>query len=162
MAGKTRITSAAKKARTPKEKRKCCHIKKSWGLAIPIIPTTQMNFVGDGSLWIKWPSPILRLQQILTIASIRNICFNIETGYHRETSHVLPIGLQFFAKKSSDYKTTQLTPKEYAHVMSEIATWATEQQLNQNVFQKCIGNYIYTVENNGFGNFRIINRRKTK
>lgn len=62
MAGKTRITSAAKKARTPKEKRKCCHIKKSWGLAIPIIPTTQMNFVGDGSLWIKWPSPILRLQ----------------------------------------------------------------------------------------------------
>lgn len=26
-------------------------------------------------------------------ASIRNICFNIETGYHRETSHVLPIGL---------------------------------------------------------------------
>lgn len=78
------------------------------------------------------------------------------------TGRTLPIGLQFFAKKSSDYKTTQLTPKEYAHVMSEIATWATEQQLNQNVFQKCIGNYIYTVENNGFGNFRIINRRKTK
>lgn len=161
MAGKTRITSAAKKARTPK-KENAVLLKKSWDLAIPIIPTTQMNFVGAGSLWIKWLSPILRLQQILSTASIRNICFNIETGYHRETSHVLPIGLQFFAKKSSDYKTIQLTPKEYAHVMSEIATWATEQQLNQNVFQKCIGNYIYTVENNGFGNFRIINRRKTK
>lgn len=29
-------------------------------------------------------------------------------------------------------------------------------------FYKCIGKYVYTVENNEFGNFRIINRRKIK
>lgn len=31
--------------------------------------------------------------------------------------------------------------------MSEIATWVTEQQLNQKVFNKSIGKYAYTVEN---------------
>lgn len=36
------------------------------------------------------------------------------------------LAYSFLRKKSSDYKTIQLTPKEYAHVMSEIATWATE------------------------------------
>lgn len=86
----------------------------------------------------------------------------IETIQHQKTGRTLPIGLQFFARKSSDYKTIHLPQKEYAHVMSEIATWATEQQLNQKVFNKCIGEYAYTVENNGFGNFRIINRRKIK
>lgn len=137
MAGKTRITSASKKTGTPKEKKKMLSYKEKLGLGYPDNPDNTNELYQE-------------------------INGNIETGYQRETSHVLPIGLQFFAKKSSDYKTTQLTPKEYAHGMSEIATWATEQQLNQNVFQKCIGNYIYTVENNGFGNFRIINRRKIK
>lgn len=137
MAGKTRITSATKKARTPKEKKKMLSYKEKLGLGYPDNPDNTNELY-------------------------QGINGNIETGYHRETSHVLPIGLQFFARKSSDYKTTQLTSKEYAHVMSEIATWATEQQLNQKVFNKSIGKYAYTVENNGFGNFRIINRRKIK
>lgn len=86
----------------------------------------------------------------------------IETIKHQKAGQTLPIGFQFFAKKSTDYKTIHLPQKEYSHVMSEIATWATEQQLNQKVFNKCIGKYVYTVENNEFGNFRIINRRKIK
>lgn len=46
--------------------------------------------------------------------------------------------------------------------MSEIATWATEEELNQRIFKRFIGNYLYTIENDGFGNFRIIGRRKIK
>ena len=75
---------------------------------------------------------------------------------------MLRINLQLFAKKSTDFKTVRLSKKEYAHVMSEIATWITKEQLSKNVFKKCIGDYIYTIENNGFGYFRIIGRRKIK
>lgn len=75
---------------------------------------------------------------------------------------MLRINIQLFAKKSTDFKTVRLSKKEYAHVMSEIATWITKEQLSKNVFKKCIGDYIYTIENNGFGYFRIIGRRKIK
>ena len=74
----------------------------------------------------------------------------------------LKIDIQLFARKSSDFSTVYLPKKEYAHVMSELATWATEEQLNSKVFKKSIGNYMYTVENNGFGNFRIIGKRRIK
>ena len=41
----------------------------------------------------------------------------------------LKIDIQLFARKSSDFSTVYLPKKEYAHVMSEIRTWATESQL---------------------------------
>lgn len=74
----------------------------------------------------------------------------------------LPINIQLFAKKSSDFDTVYLPKKEYAHIMGEIGTWITKEQLGQGIFVKYIGDYAYTVENNGFGHFRIINRRKIK
>lgn len=80
----------------------------------------------------------------------------------RNTGKSRLIDFQFFAKKSTDYKTVSLPPKEYAHVMSEIATWATKEQLKSKVFNKKIGNYTYIVENNGFGDFRIIGKRRNK
>ncbi len=70
----------------------------------------------------------------------------------------LKINIQLFARKSSDFSTVYLPKKEYAHVMSEIRTWATESQLRKRVFTKPIGNYIYTVENLGDGDFRIIGK----
>lgn len=70
----------------------------------------------------------------------------------------LKIDIQLFARKSSDFSTVYLPKKEYAHVMSEIRTWATESQLRKRVFTKPIGNYIYTVENLGDGDFRIIGK----
>lgn len=85
---------------------------------------------------------------------------NIKPLEKRQTP--LPLNIQLFAKKSSDYKTVILPKKEYAHVMSEIATWITEEKLMQPIIKKNIGNYTYTIENNGFGNFRIIGRRKIK
>ena len=79
-----------------------------------------------------------------------------------EKAGTLKINIQLFARKSSDFPTVYLPTEEYAHIMSEIATWATEEELNQRIFKRFIGNYLYTIENNGFGNFRIIGRRKIK
>ena len=68
--------------------------------------------------------------------------------------------MQFFGKKSEDFVTIILPRQEYAHIMSEIATNISEGQKNKKVFKKPIGDYIYTVENNGFGNYRIIGKAK--
>ena len=67
-------------------------------------------------------------------------------------------GLQFFARSSKDYKTIELPKQEYAHVMSELATHLTPTQRKQKVVTKAIGNYIYTIENNGFGDYRVIGK----
>ena len=63
-----------------------------------------------------------------------------------------------FAKGSKDFPTIFLPKQEYAHVMSEIATNLTAEQEAKSVFKKPIGNYVYTVENNGFGDYRIIDK----
>ncbi len=63
-----------------------------------------------------------------------------------------------FAKGSKDFPTVLLPKQEYAHVMSEIATNLTAEQEAKSVFRKPIGEYIYTVENNGFGNYRVIGK----
>lgn len=72
----------------------------------------------------------------------------------------LKINIQHFAKRSEDFKTVVLPRQEYAHVMSEIATNLTEEQANKKVFSKAIGDYIYTIENNGFGDYRVIKKIK--
>lgn len=74
-------------------------------------------------------------------------------------SGIIRISMQHFAKKSTDCPTIILPKDEYAHVMSEIATHISEEQKNMKVFLKAIGNYNYTVENNGFGDYRIIGKR---
>lgn len=73
-------------------------------------------------------------------------------------SSKMKYGLQFFARSSKDYKTVELPKQEYAHVMSELATHLTAAQRKQKVVTKAIGNYIYTIENNGFGNYRVIGK----
>ena len=63
---------------------------------------------------------------------------------------------------SSELPTVRLPKKEYAHVMSEIATNITQAQREQRVFSKNIGDYTYTVEN-GFDNtYRIIDKSKIR
>lgn len=76
----------------------------------------------------------------------------------------LRISMQFFAhRKNSDYPTVQLPYKEFSHVMHEIATNITEEQKAQSTFTKAIGDYLYTIANEGgFGEWRIIRRRKIK
>lgn len=65
-------------------------------------------------------------------------------------------------KSSKDFKTIVLQKQEYAHVMSEIATNLTNEQKEKTVFKKAIGKYVYTVENNGFGNYRIIGKKEIR
>jgi hypothetical protein len=60
---------------------------------------------------------------------------------------------------SASLPTVTLPKKEYAHVMSEIATNLTAEQKQKSVFEKSIGKYIYTVENKGFGEYRIIGKK---
>lgn len=61
-------------------------------------------------------------------------------------------------KKSTDFPTIRLSKEEYSHVMHEIATNISKVQASKSVFKKAIGGYIYTVENNGFGDYRIIGK----
>jgi predicted transcriptional regulator YdeE len=77
-------------------------------------------------------------------------------------NRVIPVNIQLFAKKSEDFATIILPREEYAHVMSEIATNLTETQASKKVFTKAIGDYKYTVENNGFGNYRVIGKKLIK
>lgn len=60
---------------------------------------------------------------------------------------------------TSSIKTIFLPKEEYAHVMSEIASNITEEQQKQKVLTKPIGDYFYTFENNGFGEYRIIGKK---
>ena len=59
---------------------------------------------------------------------------------------------------SENRKTVRLSMAEYAHVMSEIATNINAEQKKKRVFKKAIGDYVYTVENNEFGNWRIVGK----
>lgn len=70
----------------------------------------------------------------------------------------LPINLQLFAHSSDYFPTVLLSKKEYAHVMSELETNISFEQRTKKVFKKAIGDYYYTVENNGSGNYRIIGK----
>ena len=72
----------------------------------------------------------------------------------------LPINIQLFAMKSKDFKTVILPPEEYAHVISEINSNITPEQLEKKVVSKPIGDFVYTFECNGFDNYRIIGKRR--
>ena len=75
----------------------------------------------------------------------------------------LRISMQFFAHRNSeDFPTVRLPKQENAHVMSEIASHLTEGDKASPVFVKRIGNYMYTIENHGFGDYRIIGKRRMK
>lgn len=74
----------------------------------------------------------------------------------KDDRKILKMNLQYFA--SSDYDTIILDKSEYAMVISELNTNMTQAQRKKKVINKAIGDYIYTVENNGFNNYRIIGR----
>lgn len=74
----------------------------------------------------------------------------------------LRVNIQLFAqRKNSDFPTIWLPKKEYGHVMHEVATNITEEQMNQSTFSKAIGDFIYTFANEGdFGEWRIIGKEE--
>ena len=52
-------------------------------------------------------------------------------------------------------KEVQLPKDEYAQVMHELNTNLTKEQRKKKSITKAIGNHLYTVENNGFNNYKI-------
>ncbi|MGP1470035.1 MAG: hypothetical protein ACTTJE_00415 [Schwartzia sp. (in: firmicutes)] len=56
--------------------------------------------------------------------------------------------------------TLKLSKSEYARVMSELNTHLTKRERKERFLKKAIGNYLYSVENNGFDNYRILHRMK--
>lgn len=56
---------------------------------------------------------------------------------------------------------TNITDKEeYALVMHELNTNLSKEQRRRKILYKCIGEYLCTVQNNGFNNYRILGRMK--
>lgn len=122
----------------------------------PMHPWCRCSFkihVDDWNEWLKAQSNKTRAEKVLNNLSDDDIV---------ENRNVLKLNVQLFAKKSSDFKTVVLPPKEYGKVMHTLATDISKEQLNKKTFYKSIGDYIYYVENNGFGNFRIIGKSKIK
>lgn len=77
-------------------------------------------------------------------------------------SAYVKIKSDFVGKSIAKRKTVKLSSKEYAHVMSEIATNLTNEQREKPTFIKYIGNYVYMVENNFDNTYRIIGKKKIK
>ena len=76
------------------------------------------------------------------------------------TAGKINFALDYAIKKdTSSIKTIILPVEEYAHVMSEIATNLSNVQKQQRVVSKAIDQHIYTFENNGFGEYRIIGKK---
>lgn len=72
----------------------------------------------------------------------------------------MKLNLQFFSMNSKDFKTINLPKEEYARVLSELNTNMSDKQRKQKVVTKAIGDYYYTIENNGFNEYRIIGKEK--
>lgn len=56
---------------------------------------------------------------------------------------------------TKQFPTIWLPAKEYAYIMSQIATFMPENQKHKPVVRMAIGNCWYTFENHGFGLYRI-------
>lgn len=73
-----------------------------------------------------------------------------------KTAKIKAQPLGYFSTKN--IKTVHLPKDEYAHVKSEINTHMSDEQRKMPVVSKAIGNYVYTFENYGFDDYRIIGK----
>ena len=71
---------------------------------------------------------------------------------------IMEASVEYVKKNTSVLPTVQLPKKEYAHVMSEINTHMNDEQRKLPIVSKAIGDYIYTFENHGFNEYRIIGK----
>lgn len=82
--------------------------------------------------------------------------------YFTKSSSYVRLGSKVISKSVRSRKTVRLSAKEYAHVMSEIATNITNEQKESPTFIKYIGDYVYMIENNYDNTYRVIGKRKIK
>ncbi len=67
-----------------------------------------------------------------------------------------------FVNSRIKLKAVPLERKEYANVMSELNTHLTKEELKGGITSRAIGNYLYTVEVNSFGDYVIIGKEIIK
>jgi len=63
---------------------------------------------------------------------------------------------------SSKYKPVEFPKEEYARVIHELNTNLTQEQRKKKQITRAIGSTVYTIENNGFNEYRIIDKYKSK
>lgn len=81
----------------------------------------------------------------------KNVFKTINNGTINTTNDLVKRGTSIFP-------TIYLPPDEYAHVMSELNTHMSKKERKQSIVMKPIGNYIYTIENNSFDDYRVIDK----
>ena len=70
------------------------------------------------------------------------------------------LNIQNFAKSSRQYATIKISKREYATVTHELNTWLKHDEVIGTTVKKAIGDYIYTIEVNGFDDYRIVAKSK--
>lgn len=70
------------------------------------------------------------------------------------------LNIQNFAKSSRQYATIKISKREYAAVTHELNTWLKHDEVIGTTVKKAIGDYIYTIEVNGFDDYRIVAKGK--
>lgn len=60
--------------------------------------------------------------------------------------------------KYSRLKTIILSEQEYGVFMHNVNTWYKKEYDKKRMISKAIGNYIYTFENGGYNEYRVIGR----
>ena len=62
-------------------------------------------------------------------------------------------------RRTDDCPTILLPKKEYGKVMHELNNNLTKEERNRFIITRAIGDYMYTIENYGFNDYRIIGKR---
>lgn len=71
---------------------------------------------------------------------------------------IMNVGTESVRRGTGTLKTIRLPKDEYAHVMSELNTNMSARDRQKPIVSKAIGNYIYTIENHGFDDYRVIGK----
>ena len=69
------------------------------------------------------------------------------------------LDIQSFAKRSRNYGRIKLPTSERLRVESELNTWLRHDEVVGTVTEKAIGDYIYTVEVNGFNAYTFLDKQ---
>lgn len=70
-----------------------------------------------------------------------------------------PASIQYNYKAPDQIRRPRLSKQEYAHVLSEVATYMTEEQRNLHVFTRNIGKNVYTILNNFDNTYDILSKK---
>ena len=81
-------------------------------------------------------------------------------GFYRQNSDAPYKSPNLLKKKTTKKRKPRISPQEYEHVVSELATNMSKAERESFYVRKAIGDYIYGVENHGFGVYRIIWKRR--